>query len=118
MSVGIENIKTLSLIPVSLAMIAEDALKDGKLGFGDALAHGPSLVKLVNGLIGFNFAQVLVEFKDLSDVEKEDWKIFVQKELDLENDVLEVQAEKMFGIAVEAAAFISKALEFIKSLKK
>lgn len=114
---GIEKLKKLILIPISLGEIAEDSLKDGKLGLSDVLSHGPSLFALVNGLVSFDFAESVKEFKDLDDAEKAELSIFVAAQLDLQNDKVEAVIEELFGLALEVKTVVEKSIAVAKKIK-
>jgi hypothetical protein len=102
---GIENLKTALGFAIGLGEKIEIALSDdGKItwteifGFIPILTSVPSVIKAAPELVD--------EFKDLDQAEKDDLKIWLETELDLQNDKVESYIEKAFELLLALSAMI------------
>lgn len=104
---GIEVLKEAALAGIKFGQKLEGDLADGKLswaeGLGLAVGSAPDMFKLVP-----KSSQIIAEFKDLDDDEREELVEYVVAELDLESDKAEKIAEKAFDVLVSLDALIEE----------
>ena len=89
---GVENLSKVLVTTVHLFNKIDEVTQDGYQVLADSIALLPNLVDVV-GVVK-NGKMAYAEFLDLDDEEKVEVLAIVQKEFDLNDDVLEVIIEK------------------------
>lgn len=111
--IGIENIKSLIKASARTATSVDSILSDGKVGVSD-LAKLPSLLSAAKGFAEVNYKDIVAEAKDFDDAEKIEIAELLKKELNFENDSVEIAIEYGFEIVLEVLA----AVQYIASAGK
>ena len=104
MSLGIQEVKDVLVLGIRLGEIV-DALSDG-VGISDigaAIRLAKSVKPAMDALSG---GQLLPEFKDLDDAEKQELKDFCVSELDLRDDGLEDVIEKALLVVIDLSGLL------------
>ncbi len=106
MLLGIDNLKKAALLGIDIGKQVETALADGKFSWVDSFGFLDELIK-VPGIINSR-KDIIAEYKDLTEAEREELKEYIQDNLDLINDELEGKIEKGLDIIFSILNFISK----------
>lgn len=101
----IDKLKAAIKFGIDLGQQIKEANKDGwqwtdSLGFIDDAAKVPGVIK--------SGPEMLLELKDLSDVEREELKVYVQTEFDIPNDDLEFVIEDALNISFSIVSLITR----------
>lgn len=103
---GIENLKIALGFAIGLGEKIEAALADdGKITWSELFSFIPVLTGVPTVVKAA--PQLLDEFKDLSQAEKDELNAWLQSELDLSNDKLETYIEKGFELLLALSALIA-----------
>lgn len=102
---GIQNLKKAAAFGLNLAEEIQKAGADGftwtdSFGFIDEIAQIPGLLQSGN--------EIVAEFKDLTDVEKNELVVYLQAEFDIPDDKVEAIVEDALNLALTIVALINK----------
>ncbi len=96
--IGIENLKNAAKEIIEIGMTVAKATEDGKINFAEGVAIAWEAKDLVG--VAKKWDEIKQEYRDLDSDEMEELKDYVENELDIANDKVEVVIEKSFGLLV------------------
>jgi len=105
---GIQNLKDVLSLPMSLHMAVDKAGADGKYDANDLqylIGPGMKVGAFISALGG-----ALPELKDLSDEETQELYAWAKAEYDLADDAVEEKVESGLKLALHIAQFVGKLL--------
>lgn len=102
--VGTDHIKAALQFAITLGKGISETFKDGFQPLTDTLKLLPTLMQL--SPIIENKAQLVEEFKDLTDEEREEIKKWAKENFDIADDRLEAIIEKSAGLVLEVMGLI------------
>lgn len=103
---GIENLKEGVLALCEIGAKFDEALADGKITTWEAVGIGVTTIKKVPGIIA-NGPEIIDEFKDLDDQEKQELINYIEINLDLDNYKVENIIKKGIHALSSMEDFIS-----------
>ena len=95
---GIENLKKSVKDVIEIGMTVAKATADGKINFSEGVQIAWE-TKDLYGIVN-KWGEIKEEFNDLSEEEMEELKEYVETELEIDNDKVEVVIEKSFALLI------------------
>lgn len=111
---GIDNLKKVFSLIAQLANIGDAVGRDTSSGRWTKLL---SVVGVLATIPGIDFTQVVAEFKDLDDAEKQQLLQEIDADLQLGDVALEKAIEDGLAIATDLESVIQRSVTFVQGLK-
>ena len=101
---GIEKLKVLLALPLSIHMAYEKAKLDGEINAADAGYAVDPMMKLMPAIASAK--EAIPELKDLDPVEKAELMELIKADYDLADDILEAKVEQAFNVVLSIAVLV------------
>jgi len=112
---GIENIKELIGYGIDVGQVVKKAKEDGKVDWKDGILFVPVGLKIP--VIVRNATKALAEYRDMSDEEREEIKLFVQDKVECDKPEVERLIEDAGALVVDISLVVDDVFAIVDDIK-
>lgn len=106
MPLGIDNLKKLITVGLEVPSVIADITKDGKVTFFELFNILPVATELI--AVAKSYKEIVDEFADLDDAEREELHAYFADKFDIPNDKVEDYVEDALEVAFNLISLVAR----------